>query len=154
MTCEPLINPSRRRCCNKTFCSLLDGLDHWPSTGRWIRCFIGHGRPRPFEGGDFMPNNKNSEHGRNWRPTAWKPLQTIWITWQNAIWPRTTICSKGFPSNDEETRNKISIVNSLSSSNRWNNRKGKPRDWSVPGNILSLSSRIMEGKDPHSRIHS
>ena len=75
MTCEPLINPSQRRYCNKTFCSLLNGPDHWPPTGGRIQCSVGCGQPRPLEGGDFMPNDKNCEHKQNRRFITWNPYK-------------------------------------------------------------------------------
>ena len=43
-----------------------------------------------------MPNQQNSQHGRNWRTFAQKPLQTIQFTRQDAFQSRPQFAAKAF----------------------------------------------------------
>jgi hypothetical protein len=44
---------------------MFNGFDHGPPTGRGIQFYPGRGRPRPFEGGNFVPLRENDHVGRD-----------------------------------------------------------------------------------------
>ena len=150
---SPIIQTSRRSDIDKTICTLLHGLNHGLTSSGRIRCTLSRGRPRPFKGGNFMPNYKNGRHGRNRRTFTWKPLQTIRLTGQDALRLRTTICSKSIQSHAKQIGNQLSIVNGISSTNRWNHWKGKSRDQSIFSHLLPCSPRNLEESHTYDGIH-
>ena len=78
----------------------------------------------------------------------------IWTPRQDDFGQRTSICIKSISQTFKTTRNQISTVNSLPPTNRWNYRASKSRNWSIPLNILCLSSRRLATSSTHPRIHS
>jgi hypothetical protein len=56
------------------------GFNHWPPTSRGIQFYPGRGRPRPFEGGNFVPLCEDDHMERNsdtftWQSTVFKRFE-------------------------------------------------------------------------------
>ena len=63
-----------------TLCKLFYGFNHRPPSHGWTRFHLGHGRPRPFEGGNFNTLQQNTHFWRDSTITSGKPLQRVWTT--------------------------------------------------------------------------
>jgi hypothetical protein len=139
-----IFRTSRRGHINSTICSLQHELNHRVTSSGRKRLNLSHGRPRSFKGGNSLPNYQNGHNGRNRRSFTWKPIQMVWITGQDDIWSRTTICGKSIQSNVIQIRGEFSIIYGLSSTNRRNYGTGQPRNRSISGHLLPFPSRNME----------
>ena len=69
------LHPHRRCTNNMSFCKFFHGPHHRPSPCRQIRFHLGHGRPRPFKGGNFITlHPKNHIRGHS-QTTFGRPIQ-------------------------------------------------------------------------------
>jgi hypothetical protein len=61
------------------------GFDHGPPAGRGIQFYPGHGRLRPFKGGNFVHLCENDHMGRNSDTFTGQFIQKIWPPRQNNL---------------------------------------------------------------------
>ena len=102
-----------------SLCTFFDGPHHRSSPCWQIWLHLGHGRPRPFEGGNFIILQQNDYIRRHCHTTFGRPIQTIWITGQNHFWSRTPIYIKSLYRTSKTPRDQIGTIDSLPSPNRW-----------------------------------
>jgi RNase H-like domain found in reverse transcriptase/Integrase zinc binding domain len=96
---HPFFHTSRRGHIDLTIRSLQYELNHRLTSCGRKQLNLSRGRPRPFEGGNSLPNHQNSHNRRNRQSFAWKPIQIVWITRQDDIWLRTTVCGESIQGN-------------------------------------------------------
>ena len=89
----------------QTLRKLFHGFNHWPPSRRWTRFYLGRGRPRPFEGGNFNNLQQNTHFWRDSMITSGKPLKMVWTTGQDHFQQRPSICIESIHRTVETIRN-------------------------------------------------
>ena len=132
---------SREGKINLTICKLLH---NWLTTSGQIWFYPCHGRQRECKGGNPHPNNKNSDARRSGTTSFGQPIQTIWLTRQNDVRQRTSICCHDFQGTLETSWNQIKLDDGLSSTNWWSYWTSQSRNQSLFVDLLLCSSYWIE----------
>ena len=122
---NPWINPPHSQILHPIlFCLCRPHLQLAPIPWFWLS--YGHGRPWPYEGGNFLPLYQGNWYSRN-SPTLFSPcFSTVWVALQADLWSGTTILLHLHLGTCSTPPIQCHPLHHLSSPDQWVNGMGKP----------------------------